>query len=452
MTFQQKRKRERRQFEAKLEKFLRPTLLALSSPSLPMSGTQIARHLRDRGFPGAWDSEKNNFSVEFGSAFMTLLAAGLLREVSPGRFIRSEGADPLMQSPSDLSASTLRELPEYKRHETAAAKERTRRAFLDLRFDFYCAGRTALLADHFVPGEVLLSYAVEYHLKAALSEIQEALAIDEASALTGRHDLSELWKIASRAGILGGARISSDFFRFATDHFILRYPKGQRSVGDRVGYIRHGGAIVHTFDDAILQLDEELSKFYGNPAVSMGAKALEARSPSVVASFFDKNAMAMQRLDQFASAARAARGSNRIAFSHLEERLETIESSWQTQPSSIRSIRSAHALRLAEWFVYPVFGAPDPDPISLLQDDRKGKTASRRIRENLRQLSVEFGDENVDLLQGSPPGDAPTFLIFDRGAKKWWYETRFGAGGATGEEIDGVIEVARKQFRVRRKK
>jgi hypothetical protein len=178
------------------------------------------------------------------------------------------------------------------------ARDNRRQDYLALRFEYYACGRLLVLQGRFDAASVLLAYSIEFHLKAALVEVEDEWS-DADRRMVGRsHNLRELYQSALRKGLLKGSFISTDFLDFAHDHFERRYPTGARALGSRKGYYSFGPRKLHTYDDATIQLDSALADLYDSASYSLGVHAFKGFgvSSAIASAFFQGNVFALEKL------------------------------------------------------------------------------------------------------------------------------------------------------------
>ena len=159
------------------------------------------------------------------SALRSLGFAGLVEQTRGGRWtITQEGRKVLRSAPSTLDFDYLKKIPAYSEHWETVARDNRRQDYLRLRFEYYACGRLSLLEGSFDAAAVLLAYSLEYHFKAAMSEVENSWTTDKRRLVEKSHNLKGLYRSALQKGLLATSFISLDFLEFAGDHFTRRYP------------------------------------------------------------------------------------------------------------------------------------------------------------------------------------------------------------------------------------
>lgn len=437
-------------FEKSYEALLGPILLLLDKAG-PCSQQELAARL-DHMLP---DRERSyvrgrtgvTISSALGTALANLRGAGLIELGSRvsitdagRRFREATGGTPALKE--------LRALPAFDSWQKGLERDHKRREFLNLRFQSYVAGRVAAQAGLFLPSGMLLAYAIEYHLKAPFADRGEPKL---------SHDLVELMKDCRAEGWYREVRIAEDFLRYATDHFKMRYPKLAEEVFEERGGVSYSSALLHTYDDALIQLDLALADHYEDMKLSMGAHALAGSirvGRAAAEHFFVGNIHALSALDRY----RVAGGEERFSAAELD-RPEGLYSgargSGVTLPFEIA--QKLKDCELAGWFVYTRPGQPDPDPVRLLGQRLPRAGVATRASKLVEEISREFGPGRVEVIEDRPNGET-TVRVFDRGATQWWvdvqverdHRSQARSGTWSQDEIGRVIREVHESFQKRR--
>jgi len=438
-------------FEKNYEALLGPILLLLQRAG-PCSQQELAarldRMLADREPTCVRERVGVRVSQALGTALSCLRGAGLLElgatvsiTDAGRRFHEGTGGKPTLEQ--------LRVLPAFVSWQETLQRDEARRELLARRFQCYVAGRQGAQAGLFLPSGMLLAYAFEYHLKALFAERGER---------KNGHDLVALLEDCRAEGWFLGTRICRDFLRYASDHFEMRYPSAAKAVLDAQGTIRSSTALLHTYDDAMIQLDLALAEQYGDASLSMGALALYGGPWASRASgdaFFRGNVHAVGALERYRQAGRPSPWFSEVQLVQPDALYES--GAGRSSGLSFQLARTLLEQDLARWFVYAKGGEPDADPARLLGAHRSGTWVPERARRLVAALEAEFGAGRVEVATDSTRGDV-TVRVFDRSAAHWWFEipvererlTEVDAAAWSAEAVEERIARIRKSFRPRR--
>lgn len=318
-----------------------------------------------------------------------------------------------------MTFDTLKQYPSYNDYWAAVARDNRRHKFMDLRFEHYTGGRLLFLQGSHTAAAVLLAYAIEYHLKAALNEVRASWTPDEQRLVGGLHELRNLYKACSKHGLLTDSSISLDFLHYAEDHFKRRYPRKEQVLMNERGYWRFGGTLLNTYDDCIIQLDRALATVYGTEEYRLTLHALTdgAVSPLLVDALFHANVFAVDDVRSRGPAPATRRSGNSDQVVIDPDRLFFRDG---LPPPALPFSRSCELLdwNLAAHFRYPKRDEPDPDPARLLAKSNRsaslGITAAQWAIE--RAITV-FGRGAVEVREDEATGKI-LLTVFDRRAKR----------------------------------
>lgn len=109
-------------------------------------------------------------------AARVLRESGLLAFEDRGVYrVTSAGSRLLRSGEAPISFKTLNRRPRYKEYLQRLASEKRRRDWQVLRFEYYVSGRLLTFDESFHAAPAMLAYALEYSLKAALTEMRSGL-------------------------------------------------------------------------------------------------------------------------------------------------------------------------------------------------------------------------------------------------------------------------------------
>jgi hypothetical protein len=336
-----------------------------------------------------------------------------------------------------------------------------RTRYLDSRFEHYTCGRLLYLQGSHSAAAVLLAYAIEYHLKAAMIEVKSSWTPDERSIVEKSHDLKILYQACLRRGLLTKSYISPDFMDYAHDHFERRYPKREDNLLTSRGYWRFGGSLLQTYDDCILQLDLALAEHYGTLEHTMGAYAIGGilAARPLTDAFFHENVFALETLSDYKAVVRQNSRLNLDGALLDSPDLLFTRDNLPHPGVTIARAREVLEWDLAAYFRYPKKSEPDPDPARLLakrsHDLPYGIHYSKWV---IERACREFGRGSVDVTEVKERKEVVLWL-FDRRAKKWYTSQVLRSGFVESlvrnEESERVVDVwfakTREQFQHHRR-
>lgn len=399
------------------EELLGPALRLLASRSALTVGDATSL-LSESGLPTTTDV--------VAAALNSLGTAGLLVRTAPDTWrITVEGEALAEREPLELTFQTLRQYPCYEAYWAGIARDSVRRKFLELRFEHYASGRLLFMQGSHAAAAVLLAYSTEYHLKAALLEVEATWTPQERALVTRSHNLFELYRLCLRRGLLTSSYVSFDFMEYAHDHFERRYPSGERSILSDRGYWSFGGSMLYTYDDCVVQLDRALAAVYATHAWRMDVHALTdtTLSPHLVDAFFHANVFAIENLRM----SRAALVSAEVRFD--EAVIDHPDQLYFRDglPVHVSTYERAQELlshQLVAYFRYPKQGDPDPDPARLLATNDRDRSAAAGVsscRWVIDRVMAVFGGGAVELTEDRKARQV-VLTVFDRRAKRWHRE------------------------------
>lgn len=330
---------------------LGPTLSAVLSLG-PVHVQEILQFLHRQGtFPNASNEDVRDIYGEVGQTVIRatnlLKEAGLIETDSPRVWRVTRAGRRLAQKQQDVTRADLRRRPKYRKYLKSLEANARRLDWQELRFEYYAAGRLLALEGSFHAAPTTLAYALEYSLKAALTE---------KGFVRKGHDLPKLYRECLDCGLLSDTEISDDFLGYAHDHFRRRYPRGKRDVLDEKQIVTFGGNTIAVYDDAMIQLDRGLDKLYGAGTWSLGSRALTGHSCSLARAFFHNNVFGVDRLDEYLDSV----GHQRVSYPDPEhfERLDLLfscDSERLGYPSvTYDKARERLGQNLAATFSYPL--------------------------------------------------------------------------------------------------
>jgi hypothetical protein len=426
------------------------------APSLPLSPLERREH--------ELNTPRSPLTQALGRSWRLLDWAQLIeRGADPlRRHLSPRGAAVLAQKPARLSVAFLEQFPEFIEARERHARELMARSFRDLRLEYYSAGRNVFAEGSLAAAPVLLGYAIEMALKAGLHKAQSDWLPGDTTLVKTSHDLKKLYLRAREFGVFANTHISTDFLKYASDHFTRRYPSGGT---DLLEGLRRGWSIgthkLGSYDDCICQLDGSLPSFRGSAEESIIFAALHDpfRRQHADAIFTD-NPFAFQLAHLYLPPI----GASVPPGSHLAWLREdpAREARFRTAAADDSDIRLR--LHLAALYRYPGPGEPDPDPLAVgLRHDRSAADPFlRHIDWILRRLEGEFGSHAVFLREVDGHRDNLDIWVFDRTARGGHYWSRLPLGHRTllglharqphvEDELDEWVSATRRRFARKRR-
>ena len=389
------------------------------------------------------------------SAISALADAGLLDRVPTGWRISESGSELFRRHPESLSFADLRQFPAFVEAGRRRTRDVLRSDYCNLRLGHYAGGRLLFLTGNLDASALLLGYALEYHLKAALVECQ-GLTKQEDGALH-KHNFSDLYTNCRRRELLEDTFVSDDFLKFAGDHFTRRYPIGHRTLVSQNEYWQFGGSVLDTHDDAIVQLDAALARLYGSPNYLLGVRVFSepGEGTKQFDAYFHRNVFAVAMLRKSAEVQEAALR----AGEPLDGRCDDLFKRDGLPPAGMKFQRASRVaeLNLAAFFRYPNVGDPDPDPARLVFCDIVDSARRAGVRRGLwvvEKAMGEFGPGAVDVHEDRETREV-MLTAFDRKAGKWYRQLLLRSGWhdiisdteADRQSVDKWFDETKAQFR-----
>jgi len=327
--------------------------------------------------------------------------------------------------------------------------------FRDRRFEFYSSGRMLVFQGAFCAAPMLLAYALESGLKAALLAVRAMWTPKDEDLVERGHKLRELYLRARTLGILQRTFISLDLLEYAEDHFGRRYPSGCDRLLEEKGYWSFGSNKVFAFDDAICQIDDALVNWSGDPVESMGRVPLlqPLRGPLVHA-FFHSNPFTLARLVRYQASPGIGHSGKQWSAEELHQSKE-----FRYVGYPYPRVLELQWLNLAALFRYPRQGEPDPDPVGNYLDRCSVYDRLLFSKWVVVRLKEAFGSSNVAVENDSATNEFRAVVI-DRTARKWWrtivLESRKDPGpwilnDLARRKLDEWISSTKDQFRRKRR-
>jgi hypothetical protein len=221
-----------------------------------------------------------------------------------------------------------------------------------IRYEYYIAGRHLFFFAHSRAARIMLGYAVECQLKAALLN-----AGSRNHKLLYGHDIPALHHECLAMGIISGVAVSDDFVRYIDDNLNQRYPSQflkmlERATSDGL-VVGSSPADILPYDDYILQLDDCIRKLSSEPLSSIGVRGALSAENKESEDFFHSNAAAFSRFDEYLEVVRSFRPESVGVISRLEQGAQAFWRS-KTFPLSLSDDPDALAISApAMNYVYP---------------------------------------------------------------------------------------------------
>lgn len=358
-----------------------------------------------------------------------LAYAGLMEPTKPLAWrITTAGRELADRLVADLTLADLKRYPAYNEHWASVARDQLRDKFQYLRFEHYASGRLLLLNGSITAALMLLAYTIEYHLKAALVEVEQRWTAEERKLVHGKHSLTRLYRACQDHKLLLQTYIQGDFFDYANDHFKRRYPSLEAEVMAERSYWSVATDILHTYDDCITQLDRGLAAHYGTDKFMLGTRALAGgfgTAESLVKALFHANVHLLQDLPRHLAAAKESR-----LFPPDEEPNARPEVWYCDEGLPDPGVSLARARELLDWnlaayFRYQKQREPNPDPARLLFERDLSPTLTD-FKWIVDQAAAAFGRGAVELERDRDRGVILT--VFKREAHYWFRQAVLSAG------------------------
>lgn len=355
------------------------------------------------------------------AAFDSLRIAGLVERKRPYLWsISATGQTLASTAPAEVTFDTLKQYQSYNDHWASVARDNRRHKFMDLRFEHYTGGRLLVLQGSHTAAAVLLAYSIEYHLKAALIEVEANWTAQERKLVESRHELRNLYRACVRHRLIPVGCISLEFLHYAEDHFRRRYPRNEQALMNERGYWSFGGALLNTYDDCIIQLDRVLASFYGVDQYRLTVHALTDASVSslLVDALFHANVFAANDI-QLRGTAPASHVPHRLDQAPVDVERLFFRDGLPPPALTFADSRELLDWHLAAHFRYPKRNEPDPDPARLLS--KRDSLASLGITASqwaVDRATAVFGRGAVEVREDEQTGNI-LLTVFDRRAEDW---------------------------------
>ena len=174
-----------------------------------------------------------------------------------------------------------------------------RSKFKELRFQYYTAGRMLWFNDSMETGALLLGYAVESHLKHALSELKT----DAPKDLLFKHEFLRMYRYCVENEIFVTVNASDDLLHFIEDHFHQRYPLQAVEASKRASNRGHAVGLsldlITIFDAFVIALDDWLWRRLADVSTSIGVMASHFVNRIQGRCFYHCNCSALQKLPEY---------------------------------------------------------------------------------------------------------------------------------------------------------
>ena len=214
-----------------------------------------------------------------------------------------------------------------------------RRKFTELRFGSYTSGRMLWFNDSMETGALLLGYAVESHLKHALSEFKP----DAPRTLLFKHDFLSLYRYCVENEIFTSVDASDDLLHYIEDQFHQRYPLQAVEASKRASSRGHAVCLsidlISIYDAFVVALDSWISQRLADVSTSIGVMASHFVNRIQGRAFYHCNCPALQKLPEYLRAIEKDYGDSESR--QIAEGLtrETIEFNLANQQARLKTLR-----------------------------------------------------------------------------------------------------------------
>lgn len=182
---------------------------------------------------------------------------------------------------------------------------RLREQFKFKRLGYYQAGRHLSFSGVGINSNfILLGYAIEMHIKAAIAEVEfkgKKLSPSELRLLY-KHELKNLFYLGKQLGLFENIKVSDEFLDIAELFLHTRYPSQEKESQAKIkesNPFGYGISVYNVFpyDDLICQLDRELSIIAENENDSIIILAAKYVNAAENVPVFRSNAFAFATLE-----------------------------------------------------------------------------------------------------------------------------------------------------------
>jgi hypothetical protein len=179
---------------------------------------------------------------------------------------------------------------------------RLREQFKFKRLGYYQAGRFLAFSGVGINSyNILLGYAIEMHLKAAIAELEfQGLKLSNSEVkLLYKHELKNLFYLGKKYGLFKNIKVSDYFLELAENFLHTRYPSQENESRNKIEEKSYNITICNIFpyDDLICQIDKELSEIAGNENDSIIILAAKYINTSENINLFHCNAFGLNILE-----------------------------------------------------------------------------------------------------------------------------------------------------------
>ena len=174
-----------------------------------------------------------------------------------------------------------------------------KRKFMELRFEYYVAGRMLWFNDTMSTAAMLLGYAVELSLKQALV----GSGVSNKDNILYSHSTPDIFAECFARGCFPDVDVASDLLVYISDMFNQRYPSQVTQTtltAEQQGHaIGQNLNLILAYDDFIIQLDDALRTQYSDDSVSIGVLAAHFVNRVQGRAFFHCNVAALKNTDLY---------------------------------------------------------------------------------------------------------------------------------------------------------
>jgi hypothetical protein len=194
------------------------------------------------------------------------------------------------------------------------------------RHEHYTAGRVLIFSGCLTSAGIMLGYAVELSLKAALIATGFPKFPKRNNPLWG-HEIVKLFDKCQQQGIFQCVQVSRDFLKYVEDWLNRRYPSQEQKLSERLSMdnLAQSFSLFHidAYDDFLLQMDDALVAYTKDPwRVSVGVRSALHADTYPGAAFFHGNTAAILRVEAYLKALREALRDQRFNSAVYIEKLE----------------------------------------------------------------------------------------------------------------------------------
>lgn len=229
------------------------------------------------------------------------------------------------------------------------------------RKEYYQAGRVLMFTGGLSSAGIILGYAAELSLKAALIEAGFPKLPKKKNILYG-HAIKRLFDECQKRGIFQGVQVSKDFLKYIEDWLNRRYPIQQQALSARLSAENlaesFDWAYLDAYDDFLLQLDDDIASQTNDAwRVSVGVRSAVEAETFTGAAFFHCNTAAYLRAGNYLNVLAKHDPGNRICIDMLRNFQQRLWKSRGIQ-NTLAALRKSVSMsdHPASLFVYPQAG------------------------------------------------------------------------------------------------